>query len=275
MSEQFVPHDLLPTELLVQTLHAACVAAAVETLPRFRANTTVSNKQQAGFDPVTEADQAAETAIISVIQDAFPDHGIVGEEHGARASNADWQWIIDPIDGTRAFISGLPVWGTLIGLYWRGVPFAGVLDQPFTQERFMAYTDATCMRVSELSVRGNTVAPNKTRTTTDLADAIMMTTSPRIFNAKDGARYDALEPKVKLPRYGCDCYAYGMLAAGQIDLVVESGLHIYDIAAIIPIVRNAGGVVTNWQGEDPSKGGSVLAAANESLHEKALAVLKG
>ncbi|MEO0546242.1 MAG: inositol monophosphatase family protein, partial [Pseudomonadota bacterium] len=179
------------------------------------------------------------------------------------------------IDGTRAFISGLPVWGTLIGLYWRGIPLAGVLDQPFTGERFMAYTDANGTGVSELSVRGDTVARNKTRATIDLADAILMTTSPRIFSPEDGARYDALERKVKLPRYGCDCYAYGMLAAGQIDLVVESGLHIYDIAAIIPIVRNAGGVVTSWQGEDPSKGGSVLAAANESLHEKALAILNG
>ncbi|MEL6737119.1 MAG: inositol monophosphatase family protein, partial [Pseudomonadota bacterium] len=128
MSKKSLPHEFLPTEALVRTLHAACLAAAAETLPRFRANTTVSNKQQAGFDPVTEADKAAETAIISVLHDAFPDHGIVGEEHGSRAPDADWQWIVDPIDGTRAFISGLPVWGTLIGLYWRGIPLAGVLD---------------------------------------------------------------------------------------------------------------------------------------------------
>jgi len=268
-----VPHTLIETDRLVKTFHAASLAASAETLGRFRQNTAVINKLSVGFDPVTEADQAAETAIISVIEEAFPDHGIVGEEHGSRAPDADWQWYIDPIDGTRAFISGLPVWGTLIGLYWKGKPFAGLMDQPFTGERFIAYTNGEGEAVSELTVRDAVRTDNNTRNTKNLSDALLMTTSPRIFDAPDGARYDAMETRVKLARYGCDCYAYGMVAAGQVDLVMESGLKVYDIAALIPIIENAGGVVTSWDGEDCSQGGTILAAANETLHAEALKVL--
>jgi len=265
-----VPNPIIETSQLIDTIDAACEAAARETLRRFRQNTSITNKLQSGFDPVTEADRDAETAIRAVLQDAFPDHGIVGEEHGSHAPHAEWQWIIDPIDGTRAFISGLPVWGTLIGLYWRGKPFAGVLDQPFTGERFLAYTDQSGQKISQVSVRGEQPSQNRTRDTQALSDAVLMTTSPRIFSPEDSTRYDRLEKDIKLARYGCDCYAYGMLAAGHVDLVVESGLHIYDIAALIPLIENAGGVVTNWDGQDASKGGSILAAANPRLHQRAL-----
>ncbi|MEO1397428.1 MAG: inositol monophosphatase family protein, partial [Pseudomonadota bacterium] len=138
---------------------------------------------------------------------------------------------------------------------------------------FIAYTNGEGEAVSELTVRDAVRTDNNTRNTKNLSDALLMTTSPRIFDAPDGARYDAMETRVKLARYGCDCYAYGMVAAGQVDLVMESGLKVYDIAALIPIIENAGGVVTSWDGEDCSQGGTILAAANETLHAEALKVL--
>ena len=251
-------------------INRLCDAAALETLPRFRAATPVTNKEANSFDPVTEGDREAERAIRSLITAEYPDHGIIGEEFGSVLEDAEFQWIIDPIDGTRAFISGLPVWGTLIGLYRKGKPFAGAMDQPFTRERFVAVPtdDGSCS--TSLILDGGPPARLETRRTATLGEATLMTTSPHLFTANDErARYDSLEKQVNMARYGCDCYAYAMVAAGQIDLVVESGLNIYDIAALIPIVEGAGGIVTDWQGNDAHQGGQVLAAANKVLHQQA------
>jgi histidinol phosphatase-like enzyme (inositol monophosphatase family) len=248
-------------------LFALAEAAAKQTMPRFRQSGMIENKLDAGFDPVTEADKAAEHAIRALIERDFPDHGILGEEHGALGLDRDHVWVIDPIDGTRAFISGLPVWGTLIGLTHQGKAVSGIMSQPFTQELFYALNGT-----SHLSRLGATHRL-QTRGTRSLADATMFTTTPHLFKGEAETRFRGLESKVKLSRYGCDCYAYAMVAAGHADLVVEPGLKPYDIVALIPIIENAGGVVTCWDGSPAEKGGNIVAAATPELHEAALEIM--
>ncbi len=259
---------------LENAFHKLCEAAANETLPRFRRKMAIDNKRPADFDPVTEGDRMAEAAIRNILKADFPDHGIVGEEYGTENPDADYQWIIDPIDGTRAFISGIPVWGTLIGLYHQNKPIAGVADQPFTGERYMAFLDDTGSKTSSLFHNRNPPVQLQTSQTNDVSQATLMTTSPDLLRNETDKTYFNLEEQTKLARYGCDCYAYCLLASGHVDLVVESGLNIYDIAALIPIIENAGGVVTNWQGGDASEGGQVLAAANDEIHQQAMELLK-
>jgi histidinol phosphatase-like enzyme (inositol monophosphatase family) len=250
-------------------LFALAAAAEQETLPRFRQNGRIENKLDAGFDPVTEADQAAERAIRTLIEKEFPDHGILGEEHGSVGLDRRHVWVIDPIDGTRAFISGIPVWGTLIGLKEDGIANAGLMAQPFTGETFFALGGEAF-----LQHRGET-RKLKCRETESLADATLMTTTAAIFKREARARFDILESKVRLSRYGCDCYAYAMLAAGFIDLVVEPALNPYDIVALVPIIESAGGVVRTWEGGRPEGGGNIVAAASEALCEQAIAVMNG
>jgi myo-inositol-1(or 4)-monophosphatase len=249
-------------------LHELCDAAQAQTLPRFRVAMAVENKEAVGFDPVTQADRAAETAIRELIMQRYPAHGIVGEEEDAVRPDAEYCWIIDPIDGTRSFICGLPSWGTLIGLQHKGRPVAGVMAQPFTGERFIANGG-----VSHL-VRNGSRTRLATRKTASLADALMMTTTPFLFDPGDIDRYRAVEAACRLTRYGYDCYAYAMVAAGQIDLVVESSLKSYDIAPLIPVIEGAGGIVTTWDGGPAHDGGRILAAANSAIHEQAIALLR-
>lgn len=252
-------------------LHELCDAAEAETMPRFRVRLDIEDKgREAGdFDPVTQADRAAETAIRTLIEARYPDHGVIGEEHAPLRPQARHVWIIDPIDGTRAFICGLPSWGTLIGLQADGRPIAGVMAQPFTGERYLACEGAAFL------VHQGRRTPLATRRTTGLADAMMMTTSPNIFPSGDVDAYRRVEAACRLPRYGFDCYAYAMLAAGNIDLVVESSLKAYDIAPLIPIIEGAGGIVTTWEGESAENGGRILASANAQLHRQALDLLAG
>lgn len=243
-------------------------AAARETLPRFRSQGRIENKLAAGFDPVTEADREAEKAIRALIEAQFTGDGILGEEFGLSNEESDRRWVIDPIDGTRAFISGLPLWGTLVGLTVGGRAVAGMMSQPFTGELYLAdetgaYLDGPDGRRLETS------------RVTDLAQATVCTTTPALFIAGMRQHYDRLESQVRLARYGTDCYAYAMLASGHVDLVVESGLQTYDIAALIPIIEQAGGVITTFDGGRPENGGDIIAAANAELHEKARAVLAG
>ena len=244
-------------------------AAANETLPRFRSAAGVVNKELSGFDPVTEADREAELAIKRTILDAYPDHGILGEEHGTVNEGADHVWVIDPIDGTRAFISGLPVWGTLVGLTIGGDAVAGMMSQPFTGELF--YADGNGAHYEGPG------GPRRLRTrdTGALADATMFTTTPALFKGAMRARYDRLEGSVRLARYGTDCYAFAMVAAGHSDIAVDAGLQPYDIVALIPIIEQAGGVVTTWDGKAAEGGGDILASANPALHDKALRLING
>jgi len=260
--------SLPPPTDLTAFFDLLCDAAAKQTLPRFRQPLSVTNKLKGDFDPVTEADREAEKVIREIIETRFPDHGIVGEEFGSVRESARYQWIIDPVDGTRAFISGVPVWGTLIGLYDNGKPIAGVMDQPFTGERYAAIA-----RHGSLRVRGVSATALQTSSVDQLDSATLMTTSPDLFTSAADQQFFEVQKQVRLSRYGCDCYAYCLLAAGHIELVVESGLNIYDIAALIPIIESAGGLVTSWSGGDASKGGTILAAANADIHRQAMALL--
>jgi len=242
-------------------------AARKETLPRFRVGADVVNKEAGGFDPVTEGDRAAEIAIRAVIEQHFPDHGILGEEHGSVGLDREYVWVIDPIDGTRAFISGVPVWGTLIGLYRNGEAVMGLIDQPFTGERYFA--DGTVSRYS--GPDGSKVL--SARACESLSDAILFTTSPHLFVDGRKARFEAVQEKVRLFRYGCDCYAYALLAAGHIDLVVECGLKPYDVGGLIPVIEQAGGIITTWDGGAAENGGEIIAAGSRKVYDAAMAIL--
>ena len=243
-------------------------AAAAETLPRFRAAGAVINKKGEGFDPVTEADRAAEGAIRALIEARFPEHGIVGEEHGAVRADASHVWVIDPIDGTRAFISGLPVWGTLVGLTVNGVARCGFMHQPFTNELFLADGAGAALLQGE-----RTPVQLRTRKGVALSDATLFTTTPALYTGEKRPRYEALEARVRLPRYGCDCYAFAMVAAGHADIAVEPGLAPHDICALVPLIEQAGGVVTRWDGGRPERGGDIIAAGSADLHASALDIV--
>jgi histidinol phosphatase-like enzyme (inositol monophosphatase family) len=248
----------------------AADAAAAETLPRFRTRMVVDNKLGYGFDPVTEADRAAETALRDVLARHFPDHAIVGEEWEPKLADSDFEWIVDPIDGTRAFISGAPVWGTLIGLTHRGRAVAGLMSQPFTGELFFALPGRAVLR------RHGDEQPLATSGVTEMANAKLSATSPDLFLTPDTASvWDAVRAATLQTRYGLDCYAYCLLAAGHLDIVCEAMLKDVDIAPLIPVIENAGGVVTTWDGGPAEQGGNCVATATPKLHEAALAVIAG
>jgi histidinol phosphatase-like enzyme (inositol monophosphatase family) len=254
-------------DISAEFMRRIALAASAETLPRFRRPLDVANKLAAGFDPVTEADREAEQVIRALIRSEFPGHGILGEEFGPENIESRYIWVIDPIDGTRSFISGIPLWGTLVGLTADGDAVAGMMAQPFTGELFAA----SAGRAWYEGPGGN--QPLATRKTTALKDATLCTTTPAMFSVGREA-YDRLEKSVRLARYGTDCYAYAMVAAGNVDLVVETGLQSYDIVALIPIIEAAGGMITDWDGGAAEAGGDIVAAATPELHEAAMEVLR-
>lgn len=237
-------------------------------LPFFRTTLAVQDKPGRGsFDPVTEADRAAEAAMRALIRKTFPDHGIVGEELGAERPEAEYVWLLDPIDGTKSFISGMPAWGTLIGLARRGEPVFGMMHQPFIRERFTGDGAAARYRgpAGERALQVRACAA--------LAEAVLFTTSPRLMNAADRAAFERVEARVRLSRYGGDCYAYCMLAAGHVDLVIETELKPHDVMALVPIIRGAGGVMTTWENGPPQQGGRIIAAGDARVHAAALDLL--
>ena len=244
--------------------HALASAAADAALPHFRTGVAVSNKAEVGFDPVTAGDKGAELAMRALIERDYPDHGILGEEEDDVRPDAEDVWVLDPIDGTRAFISGIPLWGTLIGLRSGGIPVAGMMTQPFIGERFFGAAGAA----TYTGPLGNSVL--KTRACPSLSDALLCTTSPYLFASGDVERYRSLEASVRMARYGTDCYAYCLLAAGHVDVVIESGLKPYDILALIPIIEAAGGRVTTWDGDSAAEGGRILATGDPRLHDEIL-----
>ena len=262
----------LDAALIRKTLLDAADVAAAMTLPRFRTNLAVDNKWTDGFDPVTEADREAERAIRELIAERFPDHGLIGEEWAPKPSDSRFAWIIDPIDGTRAFITGVPVWGTLIGLTVDGRAAAGLMAQPFTGEVYLSLPGEAHYH------RGAERQELRTSTVTELAKAKLTTTSPEMF-ARPGrdlsSQWAAISGGALTVRYGLDCYGYCLLAAGHIDLVVEAGLKDVDITPLIPVITNAGGMVTTWEGGPAEAGGNCVAAATPELHAAALAVLRG
>ncbi|MCF4099593.1 histidinol-phosphatase [Maritalea mediterranea] len=259
----------IKTSEINDLLREAAGAAATITTAFFRTSIAIENKLNQGFDPVTEADKQAEMAIRAIINKYFPNHGISGEELANQESDSPFNWVIDPIDGTRAFISGLPVWGTLIALTHKQVPIAGLMSQPHIGENFIAIRGE-----GAVVERGTELADLQTSQVSELGDARMFTTSPRIFLSETtGQAYDKLEADVKLARYGLDCYGYAMLAAGHGELVVEEGLKDVDIAAMIPLIEEAGGIVTTWSGKSAVSGGQVIAAANKQIYDQAIKYL--
>lgn len=243
-------------------------AATAAIMPHFRTGHDVENKLVSGFDPVTIADRAGEEAMRALINKNYPEHGILGEEHGAEKLDAEHVWILDPIDGTRSFITGLPTWGTLIGLRTNGVASLGMMAQPYINERY-AGDGQSAFYEGPLGLR-----ELKTRDCGTLKDAVMLTTAPQLFSTTESPVYQAIEEQTTLTRYGTDCYGYSMVAAGMADMVIESGLNAYDIAPLIPIIEGAGGIVTDWSGHSAVDGGQILACGDKRLHEQVLRILE-
>lgn len=239
-------------------------------LPFFRTSLTIDNKQPGrDFDPVTEADRAAEAVMRRLIKASFPQHGIVGEEFGNEREDADYVWVLDPIDGTKSFIAGFPVWGTLIALMHKGVPVYGMMHQPFIGERFSGDNASATYKGPSGERKLNV------RRCASMKDAMLFTTSPLLMNEGDRSAFERVQAASRLTRFGGDCYSYCMLAAGQLDLVIETDLKPYDVAALIPIINGAGGIITTWEGEPAHNGGRIIAAGDKRAHEAAMKILHG
>lgn len=256
-------------ELLVAANKAADVAARI-TLHYFRHSLQIDNKAgEHAFDPVTQADKEAELAIRDVLASAFPGVGFYGEEHEAIESVSGLTWVVDPIDGTRAFMSGMPLWGTLIGLFDGENAIMGLMDIPFLEERYtaangLAYVHNRHGREALL-----------TRKEVLLENATMYCTTPDMFNTElSNKRFSSVKDSVRLARYGGDCYSYALLAAGHVDVVLDCDLQPYDITALIPVIEGAGGVVTNWDGKSAADGGFVVASGSQAIHDQTLKLLQ-
>ena len=249
--------------------HQLADLSAAAILPQFRRRLRVQNKAENGFDPVTAADKAAERVISKALAEHFPDHGLEGEEYGKRNADARLRWVVDPIDGTRAFILGMPLWGTLIGLKDGEQPIFGLMDQPYTRERFWSGDKAAYFRGAD-----GREQRLRTRACASLADAMLTSTDPAMFaSTRDLRSFNAIKNRVRNTRFGGDCYAYCLLAAGHIDIIVESGLKPYDVTALIPIIERAGGQITTWDGGSAASGGRIVATGDARVHKEAVALL--
>ena len=239
-------------------------AAGEVIRPYFRKPLAVDDK--ADLTPVTIADRGAEQAMRGLIAQRFPDHGIIGEEYGRVREDVEFVWVLDPIDGTKSFISGVPLFGTLIALTRDGRPILGIIDQPISRERWVGVAGRPT------TLNGTTV---RCRTCSALSAATLFATTPEMFREGDAAAFARVSGAVKLTRFGADCYAYGLLAAGFIDLVLEAGLKPYDFCPMVPIIEGAGGVATDWRGAalDLASDGRALMAGDRRTHRAALALL--
>ncbi len=256
---------------IIATAHALADAAREQTLRLFRSPALRPDNKAGGgtFDPVTEADRASERAMREILAARRPDDAILGEEYGPKPGTSGLTWVLDPIDGTRAFISGAPVWGVLIALCDDSGPIYGLIDQPYIGERFEGGFGLARLSGPHAQM------PLRTRSSVALAEATLLTTFPEVGDAAEHAAFRRVSDRARLTRYGLDCYGYAVLAAGQVDLVIEAGLQPYDIAGPMAVVQAAGGVVTDWQGGPAHNGGRVIAAANAEIHAEALALLNG
>ena len=256
-------------EELRKTAHAVADAARGAVLPFFRsAGLTADNKLSDGaFDPVTEGDRATERAMRDVLAQMRPEDAVLGEEYGTQEGTSGLTWVLDPIDGTRAFLSGAPTWGVLIAVSDESGPIYGIIDQPYIGERFEGGLGHAALSGPQghrdLRVIGDR----------PLSESILFTTFPEVGAEAEGAAFAEVSRQVKLTRYGLDCYAYSLVAAGQIDLVIEAGLAAYDIQAPIAVIEAAGGIVTDWQGAPAHAGGRVVAAGGREQHAAALEIL--
>lgn len=267
-------HSQDDIQQIIGAAHAAADAARRAILPYFRMEgLTAENKHVPGassegaFDPVTVADRAAERAMREVLAELRPQDAILGEEFGAQSGTSGLTWVLDPIDGTRGFLAGTPTWGVLIAAVGEAGPIYGIIDQPYIAERFEGGLGSASM-TGPMGARGLRVRGDR-----PLAQSIVMTTFPAVGTASEGAAFARVADAARLVRYGCDCYAYALLAMGQIDLVIEAGLNSYDICAPIAVIEAAGGIVTDWRGGPAHEGGRVVAAASGEQHTAALAIL--
>jgi histidinol phosphatase-like enzyme (inositol monophosphatase family) len=255
---------------LIATAHELADVARVATLSHFRTRELVADtKETHRFDPVTAADRLSEQRMREVLARRRPEDGILGEEYGSHAGSSGLTWVLDPIDGTRGYLSGTPTWGVLISVRDAEGVLYGIIDQPYIGERFEGGLGRSLitgpMGEATLSVRA----------ARRLAQSILFTTFPEVGTAEEGAAFRRVAGQAKLVRYGTDCYAYALIAAGQIDLVIEAGLQAYDVQAPIAVIEAAGGIVTDWQGRPALGGGQILAAANRAVHAEAMALLNG
>lgn len=256
-------------EDIKRVAHLAADAARLETLKSFRkTNLQTEDKGEGHFDPVTVADRAAEQAIRAILAAERPDDGIIGEEFGTSEGSSGLTWVLDPIDGTRGYISGTPTWGTLISVGNEDGPIFGLIDQPYIGERFFGGLGGAGM----IGPHGATDL--KVSSQANLSDALLMSTFPEIGSDDERRAFLTVEREVKLTRYGMDCYGYALLASGTVDLVIEAGLAAYDIHAGVAVIEAAGGIVTTWEGKPAHNGGRILAAATPELHAAALGLLQ-
>lgn len=255
---------------LLRVAHLLADAARPIALQYFRkSGQDVENKVEGDFDPVTVADRSIERKMREILAHERPEDGILGEEYGVSDGTSGLQWVLDPIDGTRGFISGTPTWGVLIAVGGANGPSIGMIDQPFTQERFVGSPSTAYWQ------KGAEQAPLNVRSCASLQDAVLFTTFPEVGTPEERVAFERVRDRVKLTRYGTDCYAYGLVAAGQVDLVIEAGLNAYDIQGPLAVVQAAGGIVTDWSGGPVHEGGCAIAAGDARIHEAALAVLAG
>lgn len=266
------PYKFSKAELneIVNVAYEMADAARSAILPFFRSSVlSADNKLSQGFDPVTQADRAAEKAMRDVLARRRPQDAILGEEFAETLGSSSFRWVLDPIDGTRAFLCGAPTWGVLIALEHENCgPVFGLVDQPYTGERFVGYGNHAVL----VTGQGNRELSTSQRQ--QLGDAILCSTFPEIGTREEKQAFDQVAQQCKLVRYGLDCYAYALLAEGHIDLVIEAGLNAYDVQAPIALIQSAGGIVTTWSGGPAHKGGQIVAAANSVLHQQAMSFLK-
>ncbi|MFN7222805.1 MAG: inositol monophosphatase family protein [Paracoccaceae bacterium] len=253
---------------LIGTAHALADDAREATLLHFRSvSLSADSKETERFDPVTVADRLAEDRMRRILAQRRPNDSIVGEEYGSVAGTSGLTWVLDPIDGTRGYLSGTPTWGVLISVADETGPVYGLIDQPYIRERF----EGGFGRARVVGPSGE--ATLACRAARPLSEAIMLSTFPEIGTAQEHSAFRKVANAVRLVRYGMDCYGYALLAAGQVDLVIEAGLQTYDVQAPIAVIEAAGGLVTDWAGKPCPSGGQVLAAANAQIHAQALALL--
>lgn len=255
---------------LVETAHELADAARIATLAHFRSKDLIAEtKESTRFDPVTAADRLSEERMREILARRRPLDGVLGEEFGQSAGSSGLTWVLDPIDGTRSYLSGTPTWGVLISVRDAEGPLFGIIDQPYIGERFEGGLGRArvCGPMGEVALGVRPVRP--------LTQAILFTTFPEVGTPSESAAFHRVAAKAKLVRYGTDCYAYALIAAGQIDLVIEAGLQAYDVQAPIAVIEAAGGIVTDWQGRPALDGGQILAAASREVHAEAMALLNG
>jgi myo-inositol-1(or 4)-monophosphatase len=245
-------------------------AAATQILPHFRVLTPIDVKPGEVWDPVTEADRAGERAMRAMIEARFPDHGILGEEYGEKPARSGFTWVLDPVDGTRAFICGMPTWATLIGLTYEGLPKIGVMNQPHADDLFVGVPGR-----ATLTSHGTTL-PMRVRANRPVSEAVLTTTAPELYRTPiEKAALARLSGATRLTRYGGDAYFFCLLAAGHIDIAIDARMQAYDIAPLLPIIWGAGGHAQTWERGDPSRGGNVVSASSPELLDAALQLIAG